>query len=257
LSPLAHALGDSRPFCGKFRRSAANIVGGRPAKHGEVPWQAFFGWCGATIVDDSHAITAAHCVDHPANRPDHLIAGNLKSNDHSKFVQKRKVLDVIVHPNYGRGSDSGNDIAIIKTEPFTFYEYIRPACLPGNDTVMVPGDLLRVSGFGHTHPRSCGSKLMLTDVPLHKDANCTQHLPDYMKADFVAESMFCAGPWEGGADACQGDSGGPIVKIDRDSHRHSATLVGVVSWGHGCARPKEPGVYTDVKFFMDWIMKNW
>ena len=45
----------------------------------------------------------------------------------------------------------------------------------------------------------------------------------------------------------KGDSGGPMVDIA------SNTLVGVVSWGRGCADAQYPGVYAEVSSAIAWI----
>ena len=60
------------------------------------------------------------------------------------------------------------------------------------------------------------------------------------------DAEFCAGVPEGGKDSCQGDSGGPLICIiNRESEfgiYAEPVLMGVVSWGYGCADQGFPGV---------------
>lgn len=90
---------------------------------------------------------------------------------------------------------------------------------------------------------SIGDDLMQVEIPIVE--KCKR------KDDQNAEDI-CAGDLNGGKDACQGDSGGPLF-CKSVSNDHEWYLAGIVSHGEGCARPGEPGVYTRVALYTDWI----
>lgn len=67
--------------------------------------------------------------------------------------------------------------------------------------------------------------------------------------------MICAGYVDGGKDSCQRDSGGPL-SIESTHHKNIVrVLIGVVSWGYGCAQPNFPGVYGSVISVRSWIKR--
>jgi hypothetical protein len=70
----------------------------------------------------------------------------------------------------------------------------------------------------------------------------------------ITSRVICA--YAPGNDACQGDSGGPLSVdqiVSPGVARYHPTLIGIVAYGKGCARPKTPGVYTRVLAYHDWI----
>ncbi|NWY73557.1 ACRO protein, partial [Erithacus rubecula] len=63
---------------------------------------------------------------------------------------------------------------------------------------------------------------------------------------------LCTGYPRWGRDTCQGDSGGSLVC--KGNSASYFWLVGVTSWGKGCARAKRMGVYTSTQHFYNWIL---
>ncbi|HLL26043.1 MAG TPA: serine protease [Xanthobacteraceae bacterium] len=74
----------------------------------------------------------------------------------------------------------------------------------------------------------------------------------------ITDNMICAvgTPLRFGdplvPDSCQGDSGGPLFMKAPDG---KPVLVGIVSFGAGCGSATEPGIYTRVSKYVDWVKR--
>ena len=74
-------------------------------------------------------------------------------------------------------------------------------------------------------------QLQQVSVPITNNSGCQKSLAS-------SKTQICAGYDVGGRDSCQGDSGGPLVLARMDD---TFELIGIVSFGQGCAGPMKPG----------------
>ena len=152
------------------------------------------------------------------------------------------------HPDYN-SANYQNDISILELDQalqLTAYPNIKPICLPASGTTY-PNSTATVSGWGTLS--SAGNlvvHLNEVDVTVFADGDCGS-MNSYMSSD-----MLCAGVKEGGQDSCQGDSGGPLFTSD-PANNGAKTLIGVVSWGFGCAAADQLGIYAEVAHFRGYI----
>merc|ERR1712107_167468 len=254
--------------CGCAPVSSSNrIVGGKEVNpKGKLPYQVFFqgcagmrgcSICGGTIVNKRFVLTAAHCYNSMFTTMQVIVGehnvcdGNPQGspNEGGKLIKVKKMT---LHPDYNSRTID-NDIAVLElAEDLTFTKKIKPACLPSSETKDYSGSASTVSGWGGTigygpndqqpqQPRQC--TLKETIVKLLKGS-------DPMRSKYLKTSSskikLCA--FAKDTDACQGDSGGPLTVPENGKY----TLVGVVSYGSGCAS-STPGVYVRVQGFLPWI----
>lgn len=218
--------------------------------------------CSGSIINDMYVITAAHCLYEQTRPFDRLQPSDVKVaiGDHDQYstdddiTDVTKIVDVeemIIHPNYDIFGVK-YDIALLKlSEPLSFEnKAVRPVCLPLNANNMYTGMTATAAGWGMTDESATLQPALLMEV------NVTILEPDCrgitINNMIITEDMICAGEDEGGKDACGGDSGGPLT-VTMDGRY---ILVGLTSFGEGCARPDKPGVYTRITSFLDFIEEN-
>jgi len=257
LAPAA-ALVAGAAFCSP----AGAVVGGHPVGNiTAVPYQvavvahsstsAYAGmWCGGSLRDNKHIITAAHCVfDNalgasgqpiPASAID-VVAGVADLTVSN--IDRRPVESISLDDDYDPATFS-HDAAVLtlagSIQEDTTVKHIELA----DDETWAGVDsqsLLSVTGWGQMAGGTYPTRLQIVDhaLPVVSDASCAQSYQG-----FDPDAMICAGNSQ--VDACFGDSGGPLV-VD-DITFPAPRLLGIVSFGPpaGCAIAGYPGVYTEV-----------
>lgn len=112
-----------------------------------------------------------------------------------------------------------------------------------------------VSGWGHTeYAGSPSPALMKVVLSIVSNSQCNKYYYNNQRQlpDGIRKTMLCAGEKAGGKDACQGDSGGPL-QVARSDNPCLFDIIGVTSFGKGCANANTAGVFTRISEYVPWI----
>ncbi|XP_013170759.1 PREDICTED: venom protease-like [Papilio xuthus] len=257
--------------CGEIEGS--QIVGGEAAKLYEFPWIVLISYetrigkqflCGGSLINSLYVMTAAHCVR------DKKIAGvRIGDHDYSSKVDCEKDTDIceshyqdigvserIIYPSYQGPPVVRHDIALLRLK--------RPAdlsrrnygtiCLPTSKNLRernLDEERAVVAGWGLTDNNTVSTLLLKVTVPIRSSDNCKQYYGRNSKED-ITKTILCAG--ELGKDSCKGDSGGPLMVAEEVDNVYKYIQHGIVSHGPSKCGSLFPGVYTDVSWYIKWIL---
>ncbi|XP_068144880.1 trypsin alpha-like [Drosophila tropicalis] len=245
LSVVACAFGAAIPD-GLLPQLDGRIVGGTATTISSFPWQISLQRsgshsCGGSIYSANIVVTAAHCLQSVSASVLQVRAG---STYWSSGGVVSKVAAFKNHEGYNANT-MVNDIAVIRlSSSLSLGSTIKAIGLatynPAN------GAAASVSGWGTTSygSSSIPAYLQYVNLKIVSQAQCASS--SYSYGSQIKSTMICAAST--GKDACQGDSGGPLVS--------GGLLVGVVSWGYGCAYSGYPGVYADVAVLRSWVVST-
>ncbi|KAF4526466.1 hypothetical protein B566_EDAN014078 [Ephemera danica] len=233
------------------------------AVQGEWPWHAAIleqpgdlYVCGASLLDQSWVVTAAHCVDDYAGTGGasqlavRLGEFDVSSASEPLAHEERRVAEVVLHPGFDNRS-LAHDVALLRLRtPATRRPHVDVVCLPRRDQdVAAAFRNCVITGWGRRSEVSEHSvTLKEVPVPLWDQRDCEKALKQrFGPAYSLPDTAICAGAE--GRDACDGDGGGPLVCEDAGQWYQ----VGVISFGIGCGRRETPGVYTRLSRYERWI----
>ncbi|XP_054161793.1 mite allergen Der p 3-like [Oppia nitens] len=245
-----------------FDDERVGIIGGHDARPGDNPHMCSMRingnhYCGASIIGDSWAVTAAHCI--VGLTPPYLSL-HCGTTDRTKQGRDyNNVSRVIWHEHFDYKVDLVNDIGLIEIKgKFDMdNKYINKIALPVQGYDQPAGVNVTSVGWGYTEYNINITKhefpqtLQTVDMPVVDRDVCLEVYQDFFKEigqNYTIDvRTVCAGG-HGGHNVCDHDSGSPL--------KFNNMLIGLTSWGKHCAIPGYPTVYTAVGQYRDWIKNH-
>ncbi|UPR37063.1 trypsin-like serine protease [Vibrio cyclitrophicus] len=217
-------------------------------------------YCGATILDPTHILTAAHCIY--GNEEGQLFTVVVPQlEDSSQFpngnIQKSRVYEVYYRSDYSNSLSDllRNDVAILKLESALNVDSINDVVKrPSNADYRIGVNNFVAVGHGDTRSGFDGTTLLQkASLNYVNNATCTTAFID---GSALTDNQICfngdysvfTGLYNG---TCQGDSGGPVYWRDGADYRQ----VGITSFGPDTCggRPTVTSVFTEIYDYEAWI----
>ncbi|KAB2825046.1 trypsin-like serine protease [Aliivibrio finisterrensis] len=251
------------------------IVGGSTADVAHYPFMAslmfeyesqpntIYPFCGGSVLDASHILTAAHCVYGVASYRIRDMKVAIDANNMQDMLAAQRIaVKNIYYPSNYDNSTLINDVAVLElSQPLPTYTSSHAAIL-GDLTVegqgyrATPVKTFNIIGYGQLDSSTENSQVDFMQATVEYVA------PDACDiwANFITSNkQICT---KGNSfdssnlvtATCQGDSGGPLV-WDNNGVK---TQIGIVSFGPSvCGDGALPtqSVFTDVSQYADWIRK--
>jgi len=265
---LIVALAIGAASAGPFNRLAeltdGRIVGGVEAAPHSFPWQvallsrvgAATAFCGGSVVSANHVLTAAHCCAGQAASSIKVRAGahDLRVNEAGAVTVN--VARISIHPAYNDDTMDNDFCVLTLASSLPLSATLQAVALP-TAADGAAGQVCTVTGWGNDvqgngpaqNARALHSRLRRVEVTVVDNAACHKKYTSSVYPVSITQTMVCGSA--PGKDSCQGDSGGPFVCRANASSAYK--LVGVVSWGYGCADARYPGVYARTAVAVNWV----
>ena len=199
--------------------------------------------CGASLIAPTVVLTAAHCAvgnwAKTASVGSHFLSG-------SKDGERIEISKITAHPKYD-AKTMAYDFAIMELK--TPSKIAPVGVYFGNDAINGAGVNSTARGWGTVKSGGVKSNV-LKEVVLKIWTNdaCDKAISSAGNYPKIHATQICAGGVKG-EDTCQGDSGGPLT-VKKDGVE---VVVGLTSWGIGCANEGLPGIYSRVSEAKDFI----